>query len=149
MQQGATRHVILPVLMGATVLLISFTLLTIIARSPYTQANLNAGFDYRYTRTEQTFVGDPLPVMGDGLAVPQASDPVERGRQLFITNECASCHGLDGSGGIIGPSIVGMKASKLRSRTLVGPKGMPAYSPDALTDDDLAAIAAYVNARSK
>ena len=78
-----------------------------------------------------------------------ASDPVELGKQLFVVDGCAACHGLDGRGGIIGPSIVGTKADKLRVKTQVGPQGMPAYAPGALTDADLAAIAAYLDAMSK
>lgn len=66
-----------------------------------------------------------------------------------MAEDCAACHGLDGRGGIIGPSIVGASADKLRSKTQVGPRGMPAYAPGALTDADLAAIAAYLNAMSK
>ncbi len=149
MIQGTRRYVILPVFIGVAVLLISFTLLIITARSPYTHANLNLGFDPGYTRTDQTFVGAPIPLTGDGLAVPPASDPVIRGKELFVTDGCAACHGLDGRGGIIGPSIVGTKADKLRSKALVGPQGMPAYAPGALTDDDLAAIAAYLKTMSK
>ncbi len=147
--QGATKNMILPAFIGTAVLLIALTLLTITARSPYTHSNLNAGFDPRYTRTEQIVVAAPIPFGGGGLAVPPASDPVELGKQLFVTESCASCHGLDGRGGIVGPAIVGTKAEKLRVETLVGPKGMPAYAPGALTDEDLAAISAYLNAMGK
>ena len=149
MIQGVNRNVILPVLMGAAVLLIALTLLIITARSPFTHSNLNLGFDPNYTRTEQTLVGVLIPYTGVGLAAPPTSDPVERGKQLFVTKNCASCHGLDGRGGVIGPPIVGTKAEKLRSKTLAGPRGMPAYAPGALTDDDLAAIAAYLSTMSK
>ncbi len=142
-------NLLLPAFIGSAVLVIAFTLLTIVARSPYTHSNLNKAFDPGYTRTDQSVVDTPIPFMGGMLAVTPASDPVEQGKQLFIANECASCHGLDGRGGIIGPSIVGTKADKLRSKTLAGPKGMPAYAPDALSDTDLAAIAAYLDAMSK
>ena len=149
MMVRTNRYVIIPVFIGAAVLLISLTLLTITARSPYTHANLDLGFNSGYTRTDQTFVGAPIPSTGDGLAVPAASDLVVHGKQLFVADGCASCHGLDGRGGIIGPSIVGTKAEKLRSKVMVGPMGMPAYAPGALTDNDLAAIAAYLKAMSK
>lgn len=147
--QGPTRNLILPASIGTLVLLIALTLVTIVARGPYTHSNLNAGFDPGYTRTEQTLVGSPMPFMAAGLGVPPASDPVELGKQLFVAEDCAACHGLDGRGGIIGPSIVGSTAAKLRAKTQVGPKGMPAYAPGALTDADLAAIAAYLDAMSK
>ncbi len=146
MIQAGSKNVIFPSFIGAAVLMIALTLLVIGARSPFTHVNLDEGFDPNYTRTEQTLVGDPIPYEGGGLAVPHASDLVERGKQLFVAKGCASCHGLDGRGAIIGLSVAGTKADKLHSKALAGPKGMPAYAPDALTDEDLAAIAAYLNA---
>jgi cytochrome c553 len=143
------KNLLFPVFIGAGVLMLALTLLTIVARSPYTHSNLNLGFDPGYTRTEQMVVGEPVLATGDMLAVPRAADPVELGKQLFVSNGCAGCHGIDGHGGIIGPSIVGIKAEKLRVKTNVGPKGMLPYAPGALTDQDLAAIAAYLEAMSK
>lgn len=151
MMQNITKNknMIMPVLIGAGVLMLALTLLAIVARSPYTHSNLNLGFDPAYTRTQQMFVSGPVPVTGDQLAVPYASDHAELGKQLFVSKGCAGCHGLDGHGGIIGPSIVGTKAEKLRVKTNVGPKGMPPYAPGALTDQDLTAIAAYLQSMSK
>ena len=151
MMRGATKNMILPALIGAAVLALALSLLTIVARSPYTHSNLDLSFDSGYTRTEQSVVGAPMPSGGgmNMLAVTPSSDPVELGKQLFVSNGCAGCHGLDGHGGVIGPSIVGTKAEKLRVMTDVGPKGMPPYAPGALTDQDLAAIAAYLQSMSK
>jgi mono/diheme cytochrome c family protein len=149
MIRAANKNLMLPAFIGAAVVLIALTLLTIVARSPWTHSNLNVGFDPRYTRTEQMLVGAPVPVSPDKLAVPRASDPVQLGKQLFVVDGCAGCHGLDGRGGVIGPSIVGTKAEKLRVKTTVGPKGMPAYASGALSDSDLAAIAAYLSAMNK
>jgi cytochrome c553 len=146
---GATRNMLLPVFIGTAVLLIAVTLLAIVVRSPYTHSNLNPGFDPGYTRTEQIVVGPPVPFGAGELALPRASDPVELGKQLFVVDGCAACHGLDGRGGIIAPSVVGTKTDKLRVKTQVGPQGMPAYAPGALTDQDLAAIAAYLDAMGK
>ena len=140
---------LLPAFIGMAVLGIAFTLLAIVARSPYTHSNLNLAFDPRYTRTDQALVGAPVPISGMMLGVRPANDPVQHGKQLFVMEGCASCHGLDGRGGVVGPSIIGTKADKLRVKTTVGPQGMPAYAPGALTDQDLAAIAAYLQAMSK
>ncbi len=147
--RSLSKNMILPVLIGGAVLLMALTLLTIVARSPYTHANLDLGYDPAYTRTDQVMVGAPVPATGDSLAVPRANDPVELGRQLFVVDGCAACHGLDGHGGIVGPSIVGTKAAKLRTETGIGPDGMPAYTPNALSDGDLAASAAYLAAMGK
>ena len=149
MMQISTKNMLLPAFVGSAVVVIAFTLLTIVARSPYTHSNLNAGFNQSYTRTEQTVVGSPVPFGSRELAVPRASDPVELGKQLFVVNGCVSCHGLNGHSGIIGPPLTGTKVEKLRAETQVGPKGMPAYAPGALSDQDLAAIAAYLNATGK
>ncbi len=143
MMEGSSRNMLLPTFIGGAVVVVGLTLVTIVAHGPYTHANLNLGFDPGYTRTEQMVVGAPVPESGMLPAAP-ASDQVQLGAQLFVSEGCASCHGLDGHGGIIGPSIVGAKASKLRVETTVGPKGMPQYSANALTDQDLAAIAAFL-----
>lgn len=140
------KNMLLPAFIGSAVLVIALTLVTIVARSPYTHSNLNTGFDSSYMRTEQTFVGAPIPFTGGGIAVPPASDPVERGKQLYVTQGCAACHGLDGRGGIIGPSIVvRMPAGMLRVVIEMGLPGMPAYAPGVLSDEDLAAITAYLD----
>lgn len=144
-----SRNLVLPGFIGSAVLLIALTLLTIVARSPYTHSNLGAGFDPGYTRTAQMTVNVPMLMHGDVLAVAPAADPVARGKQLFVTSGCASCHGLDGRGGIIGPSILGTRAQKLRTVTNFGPQGMPPYAPGALSDQDLAAIAAFLASSGK
>lgn len=148
MMQRSIKNMLMPAFIGAAVLVVALSLLTIVARGPYTHANLNARFDPGYTRTVQILVGAPIP-MGGSEPVSPVSDPVQLGRQLFVSEGCASCHGLGGRGGIIGPSIVGTKVEKLRVETTVGPKGMPPYAPGALTDQDLTAIAAYLDAMSK
>ncbi len=147
--QGISKNMLFPALIGAAVLGIALTLLTIVARSPWTHANLDLSFDSRYTRTRQMLVGGPAGFRGDPLAVRPASDAAERGKQLFVADGCAGCHGLDGRGGVVGPSILGTKAEKLRTTTSVGPEGMPAYAPGALSDQDLAAIAAFLSATGK
>lgn len=148
MMQGSTRNMpnmLMPAFIGSGVFMLAFTLLSIVARSPYTHSNLNVGFDPGYTRTEQMMVGDPIPFDAGRLKVPPAGDQVELGKQLFTVNSCATCHGLDGRGGIVGPSIIGKTEKKLHTATRVGPQGMPAYAADALSDEDLAAIAAYLS----
>ncbi len=149
MIQSPIRNMVLPVAIGAGVLVVALSLLTIVARSPYTHANLDLAFDRGYTRTQQMLVGAPVPMSGSLPASPATNDPVQLGKQLFVTEGCAACHGLDGRGGVVGPSIVGTQPDKLRVETFVGPKGMPPYASGALTDQDLTAIAAYLAAMSK
>ena len=149
MIQRSVRNMLLPGFIGAAVLGLALTLLTIVARSPYTHSNLDFNVDPRYTRTEQITVGAPIPFGSGRLAVPLAGDQVALGKQLFVADNCAGCHGLDGRGGIVGPSILGKTAKKLRTTTNVGPKGMPIYADGALSDADLNAIAAYLDSIGK
>ena len=149
MMQGSIKNMLMPAFIGSAVLVIAATLVGIVARSPYTHSNLNFDVDPRYTRTEQITVGAPIPFGPGRLAVAPASDPVEYGKQLFIADNCANCHGMDGSGGVVGPSILGKTAKKLRTSTHVGPKGMPAFADGALSDTDIDAIIAYLNSVKK
>ncbi|MCL5999049.1 MAG: cytochrome c [Chloroflexi bacterium] len=140
------KNCMLPTIIVVGVLSLALLLLTIGARSPYTQANLDLGYNPNYTRTEQALVGPPLPYHGASLAVSPAAGSIERGKQLFVTKGCASCHGLEGRNGVVGTVIVGTDVDTLRKKTQKGPGGMPAYAYGALTDEDLAAIAAYLKA---
>lgn len=149
MMQGSIKNMLLPAFIGTAVLVIAATLVGIVVRSPYTHSNLNLNIDSRYTRTEQVVVGAPLPFGAGRLVVPPSGDLIVHGKQLFIANNCANCHGLDGSGGIVGPSILGKTAKKLRTTTHVGPKGMPAFADGALSDADLDAIVAYLSSIKK
>lgn len=143
---AVNKNMLLPAAIGTAVMLIALMLLAIVARSPWTHSNLDPGFDPRYRRTEQMVLGAPIAMGRGALAVTPASDPAKLGQQLFVVEGCAGCHGLDGRGGVVGPALIGTKAQKLRTMTNVGPQGMPAYAPGALTDEDLAAIAAFLNA---
>ena len=70
----------------------------IIARSPYTHANLRP---QGYSRTDVAYVGEEYVFEGVPLAKPadaQTGDPVHDGGLLFFRYGCASCHGLQGSG---------------------------------------------------
>jgi len=120
----------------------------IIARSPETHANVRPeGFD----RTPITYVGEESPFTGIGLADPWLVTDVDqaaRGRLLFLSNSCATCHGLGGQGGVVGPDLDPgeLSLSDLRRNVRSGPKGMPAFKEEVISDDDLAAIYAFLEA---
>ena len=145
------KWLIAPIMTAAMVTGLGLTLLTIVLRSPYTHPNLQPRPGPSYTRTEQILVGSPVPYTGIGLAAPVSStaNAVQRGQELFVTDGCATCHGLQGQGGPVGPVIVGSKVADLRTKTSKGPGGMPAFAQDALTDDQLTAIAAYLQSLAK
>ena len=137
--------VLVPSLAAAVVALVSLTLLSVGARSPYTHANLLPGYDAAYSRTAQILVGPGQPYPEAGVAASEAaSDPIARGGRLYVTKGCAACHRIDARGGPVGPAIVGTDAEALREKAREGPGGMPGYSPAALTGEEVAAITAYL-----
>jgi mono/diheme cytochrome c family protein len=44
-------------------------------------------------------------VLATGCAEPKATDPIQRGRQVYREKNCASCHVIGTDGGAIGPSL--------------------------------------------
>ncbi len=93
---------------------------------------LVAGFLMSGTRSESA----PAPV-GDAVA----------GKQAF-TEKCSICHGV-GAKGFIGPAIAGINWTAPGLHAIVrggvgGYGSMPAFNADAVTDKNIADIAAYL-----
>jgi len=44
-------------------------------------------------------------VLATGCAEPKATDPIQRGRQVYREKNCASCHVIGTEGGTIGPPL--------------------------------------------
>lgn len=123
----------------------------IVARSPETHANVRPeGFD----RTPIGYVGDAVPFAGIGLQDPGAAtsaDPITRGRLLFLGYGCATCHGLTTQGGVVGPDLdlEELFLDDFRPLLRSGPGGMPAFTEEILSDDDLDTIYAFLKALRK
>ena len=85
------------------------------------------------------------------LPAPSAGqeDPVDRGRYLFEAS-CASCHGAEGAGSELGPSLTDAGAASADFYLRTG--RMPLPAPDAPTlrrrpafdDEEIKALVAYV-----
>jgi mono/diheme cytochrome c family protein len=75
-----------------------------------------------------------------------SGDPV-RGKQLFTQN-CASCHGADGTQGGVGPSLKNEKSRKDTAAAIAWIKNpqppMPKLYPSPLSEKDVVDLAAYV-----
>ena len=124
---------------------VALTLLVIGARSPYTHANLSAGYDPRYDRTSQIVVGAATGFDGVSASTATGSDPVVRGGSLYVTAGCVTCHGLEGRGSVVGPEIAGKaELDIVTQRVRQGPAGMPKFSLEALTDEQIADITAFL-----
>ncbi len=81
-----------------------------------------------------------------GAATTSAND---RGKALFIANNCYLCHGTVGQGGSAGPAIAPPKLMSTYERFAAwvrkpGAGVMPVFTTDVLSDGDLASIYAYL-----
>ena len=134
-----------PAVLTFTISGLAFTLIAIvIARSPYTHANLSPE---AYNRTEIAYVGEERPFDGLGLVDPslaQTGDPLEDGRALFFRYGCASCHGLRGQGGAVGKDLSGASAEEISEKVRQGPKTMPAYESGTLSESDLEKLIVFL-----
>ena len=85
-----------------------------------------------------------IPVLGPAQESAGAN---VAGRQLFESYQCWQCHGFEGQGGAaprIGPTVYPFEAfAQLVRHTNL----MPAYSPSALSDDNLRLIWEFVRSR--
>lgn len=126
---------------------LAFTLIAIIiARSPYTHGNLQPE---GYNRTEISRVGEEPPFEGVGLADPRLAstgDAAQDGKALFFQYGCASCHGLEGQGGAVGTDldIDDISRSEFGRDVRKGPKGMPSFLEETLTDEQLEKLYSFL-----
>lgn len=138
-----------PAVLAATISGLGFGLVVgIIARSPETHSNVRPeGYD----RTPVTYVGEETTFEGLGLAdagLLLTADREERGRLLFLSASCVTCHGLANRGGVVGPELdVGeLTVSDIRHAIQTGPRGMPVFPEDTFSDEDLEDLYAYLEA---
>ena len=91
-----------------------------------------------------------------GPAAPQAPPPPPApspealaGRDLYVTG-CSTCHGLDGSGGSVGPNLLGIGAASVDFQVSSGrmpldqPRTQADRKPAAYTSEQTEQLVAYV-----
>ncbi len=71
-------------------------------------------------------------------------DSVVRGEELYESKGCAACHGEGGVGTDLAPALPGHTEEQVLKQVRAPRGQMPALGPEKISDDDLAAIAAYV-----
>jgi ubiquinol-cytochrome c reductase cytochrome c subunit len=94
---------------------------------------------------------DYVASLGKGPQVPNvvvSGADISRGRALY-TAECASCHGPSAGGDAIGGGVSAPSLTESDPRTVgeavrIGPGAMPVFNETALSDEDVADIAAYI-----
>ncbi len=102
-----------------------------------------------------------LAVVGTGYAAVAGIQPaqaaltdgsqtqVEKGRQLYL-EACSSCHGMDAQGTASGPTLAGVGAAAVSFQVSTGrmpltnPGAQAPAKPNVFSDEDIAALAAYV-----
>ncbi len=62
----------------------------------------------------------------------------------FVAHGCASCHGLDGTGGVVGPNLLAITPDKIAENVRFGPTGMPVFDDLELTEEHVTAITEYL-----
>lgn len=90
--------------------------------------------------------------LGDGPSVPDVdvtAGDVAEGGEIYRAN-CAACHSATGAGGALSygraaPPLDQAGPRQLASAVRVGPGQMPRFGPDALTEEQVNSVAAYVD----
>ena len=148
-----TRFVI-PFGLFASVLLGGLILTLVVTLRPWagadasyhTHLNLYEVPPEDYTRTEFSAVGDEVAAPQGWLVSSkgQGSTGLQKALELYVGRACASCHGVEGEGTASGPQVLGVSERKLTKVMRDGSGGMPPYSEQEVTQEDLSLKAYYI-----
>jgi hypothetical protein len=119
-------------------------MVVVYVRTPLTHGNIDT--PEVYDRTPIVFIGEEAPYLGPGLDDPSLADSVADGQLTYFQFGCGGCHGLTGAGGVVAPELVGEVGSTggFTEDVREGPKNMPPYSAEVLSDDQLAKVHAFL-----
>ncbi|MBI2883375.1 MAG: c-type cytochrome [Candidatus Methylomirabilis oxyfera] len=79
---------------------------------------------------------------------PGAPDLAAQGRQVYESKGCVACHGPKAEGGI-GPALAGFNEAQILKQVRTPKGAMPAFPPDRLSDEEIKALAAFIESLSK
>ena len=141
---------IAPAAFTLAVLGVGLTLILVVTLRPWSSAN--SGYDTHlnfrdgvpddYVRTDAAWVDDEAKSLG---WEPSGSAAIgDNDKALFVGAGCAGCHGLQGTGGIVGPNILAQTDEDFTERVRFGPYGMPAADTTALPDGHVAMLIDYL-----
>jgi ubiquinol-cytochrome c reductase cytochrome c subunit len=105
-----------------------------------------------YTEEEIDALVAYVASLGDGPDIPDvdiAGGDLAEGGEMYRAN-CAACHSATGAGGALSygraaPSLDEATPRQLGSAVRVGPGQMPRFGAEAITDEELDSVAAYVD----
>jgi len=99
------------------------------------------------TETTEGSTDEEATTEGGGGGGGGGGDPAA-GKEIFASAGCASCHTFEdaGASGNIGPNLdqTGLSEEEIAQTVTEGRGGMPSFS-DRLSEDEIAAVAAYVS----
>ena len=114
-------------------------------------------FGFGHPITQQQMAAWDINVFADGENLPAGSGTVAMGREIYV-QQCASCHGAKGEGGL-GDKLAGGKDTLASDKPIktVGSywpyaptlfdyirRAMPLTAPQTLSNDQVYAVTAYV-----
>jgi len=114
-------------------------------------ASANDGYDthLNYSTVSDDYTRSIVGRVGDSEDAPDGwtpAEPIGPGNTFaaWVGYGCASCHGLDGAGGLVGPNLQELVRDDFVDKIRFGADGMPAFGEMDLTDEHLAVLSDYL-----
>jgi len=135
------------VLLASAAVFTAIGMVIVFVRAPV--SNTDVTDPERYDRTPIGYLNKTYPYEGFGLkdeSVAQTGDPIEDGSALYFRYGCAACHGVNGQGAIVGPTLLDELGSfgSFSEDVREGPRGMPGYAEGTISDVNMEKIYQYL-----
>jgi mono/diheme cytochrome c family protein len=142
-----SRNTLVPIGGAVAVFALAVVLILGIALRPWastdtgwkTELNLVHQVPDGYARSIPTLV-DEEPSLESWRPAPG----VDEAAGPYVGYGCASCHSLDGIGGVTGPNLLALNSEEIGENVRFGPSGMPAFDSQTLTDEHVLKISEFL-----